>query len=412
MVKPSEHAKEILERWRFDWGAMDVMIAGKSSIDLSTIPIRDWDDATRFITSYGYNPDDPIHARFIHATIIEAFHFLEKHLIPADLPASSRPPEEILAVDDVRHFLLWAAEKPAKHRARQAWACALLRILHTIAHIEGVYRMVDLNAARDQIMRKFREHVFRAESGGLAFGRGEQHVSLHAVEWKHSKSRESIILKLLHKRANVAETIYDLLGIRIVTERLHDVMRVVKYLREFYLITFPNCNPSRARNSLIDLAEFQASIEDLRAKVQSGKMDPDEFEQLLTEQVRAMPSSTELRNPHSGTGYRSIQLTCRELIHVPNPLFRWRTQLLSEFGHLPPHHPAGPVVQNLADLVTVWGGDTPETANFFPFEVHILDRPTYERNQVGNSAHDRYKQSQIKAARRRVLSRVLRLPAS
>ena len=403
MAAVTAEIEELLERWCFDWGVMDVMIAGKSSIDLAVMMITDWDDATQFLRSYGYDPDYPQHARFIHATIVEALHFFEKHLMPAEWQAGRGPSEEVLAVDDARHFLLWASEKPTKNRLRQAWACALLRVLHTIAHIEGVYRLVDLTAARDQIMRKFREHVFRDGKGQLVFGRGDHTVALHAIEWKHAKSRESIILKLLHKRANVAETIYDLLGIRIVTERLADVMLVVKYLREFYLITFPNCNPSRARNSLVDLEHFHKVVERLRERLAAGKLAPQDFVKKLEQAVQPMTARQRAKqaNPHSGLGYRSIQLTCREMIHAPNPLHRWRQELKAR-AH-------SETALGFSDLVSAWGGDEPQMSSFFPFEVHVLDRVTYVKNQMGSASHDRYKQSQIKAARRRVLQRILTL---
>jgi hypothetical protein len=39
-----------------------------------------------------------------------------------------------------------------------------------------------------------------------------------------------------------------------------------------------------------------------------------------------------------------------------------------------------------------------------------MDESSAAQNSIGEASHDRYKQSQVKAARRRVLSRVLSLP--
>ena len=44
---------------------------------------------------------------------------------------------------------------------------------------------------------------------------------------------------------------------------------------------------------------------------------------------------------------------------------------------------------------------------FFPFEIQIIDQDTYQQNQLGSANHDRYKQSQIRSARRRALGAVL-----
>jgi hypothetical protein len=48
---------------------------------------------------------------------------------------------------------------------------------------------------------------------------------------------ENIILKLLQKPGNIAENIYDVIGVRFVTQRLCDVMLVVKALQELFVIS-------------------------------------------------------------------------------------------------------------------------------------------------------------------------------
>jgi uncharacterized protein (TIGR04562 family) len=49
-----------------------------------------------------------------------------------------------------------------------------------------------------------------------------------------------------------------------------------------------------------------------------------------------------------------------------------------------------------------------EEEAFFPFEIQIFDETSFKDTQKGQSSHERYKESQIKAARRRVLAPVFR----
>jgi uncharacterized protein (TIGR04562 family) len=46
---------------------------------------------------------------------------------------------------------------------------------------------------------------------------------------------------------------------------------------------------------------------------------------------------------------------------------------------------------------------------FFPFEIQIMDQKSYTQNNQGAAAHGRYKSSQLRAARRRVLGEILNL---
>jgi uncharacterized protein (TIGR04562 family) len=66
----------------------------------------------------------------------------------------------------------------------------------------------------------------------------------------------------------------------------------------------------------------------------------------------------------------------------------------------------------LNDVTTMserWIGEAPdEIQAFFPFEIQIMDIATYIHNQFGDAAHDRYKRSQIRAVRRRILGNLLR----
>lgn len=393
-----------ISKWDFPWQEMDVLIGGKSAIDLPQMSVADWSEATAFVLNYGYDADDPADQRTIQAVLIEAMNFIEQHLLGNDrikLPI----PKKLTKCEDIRNVILWASGQRNASKHLRLWSCAVLRVVHTIAHIEGVHRRVAVDIARQQIMSRFEAHLWRDENDRLWLGNSVSRVELESIEWKYEKSRTSMILKLLHKKANVAETIFDLLGARIVTKRLCDVVMVVKYLRQFYMITYANCNPGRARNNLIDMETFRLNTEMLMKMLQENRIRPEEFDELIEEMTVPSQNNGSSVNPHTQSTYKAVQLTCRQLIRSENPIFGWMNKL--ERWH---SDHGDDSTAALLDYIRGWPGVSANLnlAVFFPFEVQVMDVQTYRANQYGDAAHDRYRQSQLRAARRRVLGNILR----
>ena len=399
---------DLLKVWSFNWGIMDVLIGGKSSIDLQELKVRSWQDATEFLRYYGYDPDMPADAQKIHMVICEAWNFIEQYLMPFEWSRGKQPPSHLLYTHDARDIILAASDLRPEVATTQAWACAVLRVMHTIAHIDGVTKYADIEAARTQVMNRFLKFVFRDQDGKLRFGDRQTSVVLDRIEWKLRKSRESIILKLLHKKANVAETIYDLLGIRVITKKLADVMVVVKFLRDFHIVTFPNCNPSRARNSLIDVESFKHNVDMLREMLEDGRIKPQEFTNILQGLTKPLAVVNSAANPHTAKGYRAVQLTCRQLIRYPNPALRWQEKLRRYLGEKTISEQSQQICTEILQLAATEPQDE-QLEGFFPFELQVMDEASAAQNAMGEASHDRYKQSQVKAARRRVLNRVLSL---
>jgi uncharacterized protein (TIGR04562 family) len=404
----AEQRAQLANLWRFNWPVMGVMIGGESSIDLPTLTLKTREEAAKFLKSYGFDSDQPDDARQIHAVIVEALSFIERHLMPKEWGQGLMPPAEVLACEDARDLLVWASDREESNRQRRIWSCAVLRVMHTIGHIEGAFRYTSIDQARIQIMDRFNVHVQRDHEGVLWLGPSDMRVRLARIEWKYSKPRESILLKLLHKRANVAETIYDVIGVRIITERQCDVMLAVKILSHLHIVSFPNCNPSRARNTLLDPDAFRMATDDLRGKLMSNSITPDEFERAMQNLVLQPPDSNS-SNPHSAMSYRSIQMTGRQLIRTENPNFGWLRKLESEAAAVSPEKSA--VLKDLVNFIRGWNGVEDELCDraFFPFEIQVMDSASYALNSSGPASHGKYKRKQVRAARRRVLGDILQI---
>ena len=320
-----DHARNY---WNFSWEALDVLLSGRSAIDMDMLAFYDHSEATHFLNSYGFclaNPDD---AKKAHAILIEAIGFISLHLMPEEWKQGVRPPSEVLECDDPRKLLLWASTQGDLLKDHRIWSCSILRVMHTIAHLDRLERAHEHHFARRQIQARFSEFLMEDPKNQIWFGHDNRKVPLADIEWKRKKSRNSIILKLLHKPANVSETIYDHLGIRMTTYSVADAVVVLKLLREFDLVSFANTNPNRARNNLIDLKNFKTEVDEAITLHAQQKIDDNE---LLTRLVQYNQDESTAGspgpNPHSSEMYKSIQITCRLRVSYPNPALSWLHKL-------------------------------------------------------------------------------------
>lgn len=407
----AQRAQNLLNRWSFDWPVMEVLMGARSALDLQRLRLTTPEEATRFIRAYGYDPDSASDRRLLHAAIVEAQCFLETVLMTDEYAAGLVPPREVQMCQDARQLLLWMGSPDNTYELRRAWSCVILRVMHTILHADETQRAEHIDHAVDQIMGGLQRHINVDTDGGIRFLRGNNAVELDRVEWKRRKTRESVILKLLQKPGNVAESIYDLIGVRFVTRRLSDVLLLAKNLASLYVISFPNAHSSRSLNTLIDLEHYRTQVEALKDMLAAGSLTPTQFESMLARMDFSRPGTDRKRaaNPHSATSYRSVQLTCRQLIRYPHPLSDWFERMRS-LAALP--HNSEETRRALADVASMsenWlGNGRAEVQAFFPFEIQIMDAATFIHNQFGDAAHDRYRRSQIRAVRRRILGELTR----
>ena len=293
----------------------------------------------------------------------------------------------------------------------RVWACALLRVMHTITHIDGGNRFVELEKARSQIIERYSQHLFRDDNQDLCFGTRDFHTLIDRVEWKYQKPRHSIIIKLLHKKGNVAETIHDLLGIRIVVKNLYDILLVLKILLEQHIVVFANLHPSRTRNNLFQLSEFKNSLELLKNMMKRQHLTETSFYDLLEGMMDAhMPNIKHHSNPHSSKMFRSVQLTCRHLVRFPSFKSSILNSLKDIAGAVEKSGSDSNIIRDISFLIEnmLWDEGEEDTA-FYPYELQLVDQKTAEANKLGEASHANYKRLQLRSARRRVLAGVLTL---
>lgn len=390
-------------KYEFSWDVLDVMISGRSSIDSPIgFRIQNSDEALRFLESYGYDIADPIQAAEIQGNYHEALNFVRKYFLQPENPRGLKldVPRKILELTDARELLLMSSgnapgqSTDTSGQNLKHWACALLKVMHTIAHIDKDLRSPHFTDIQKQIFDRFYKFIHRDGDAQLYLGDDHSRVDLVAFETKPKKSRDSIILKLLHKPENVAEDIFDRVGMRFVTKTRLGALQVVKFLKDRMIVMPPNIKPSRSRNTLVDLDFFRSELHQVLLK--AGRDEVDEKGLVAALEEAAQPPRVNPDNPHSSEFYRSIQFTGRQLIKLTNPLFDQLKDAKSQ---------ARGKTEDLARAVERVDMRylQREVRFFYPFEVQVVDENSNEENEKGRSAHSEYKQAQVQTALRRVM---------
>lgn len=370
-----------ISKFDFPWEVLSTLVEGESPIDLRAMVLQDEAEAEKFLFHYGYDACHLRDRQELHQIFQEALIFLERRLLDATVdwvgqgePPSpaERVPAHVVGEGNLVQLLLLAANGSGSDRD---WACALLKVMHTLVHVRHSPVFLYLEEARKQIFARF-EAVLTAEESHKVFFLGDaqndRRLKLVGFEMKSQKPMDSILIKLLCKKESVAEDVWDMLGVRLVTHTPAEVLLALDILRQEKVILFSNIIPSRCRNTLLDLGTFRQAFHETMAE------HPPESWKALVALLQSIPVAPregnyqEAYNPASSKAYRSVHVTARQLIRIP-----------------------------------VEGVNQPPKRFFMPYEIQLMDRANYVESKVGSSAHSQYKWRQLAQARRRVLGPLL-----
>ncbi|HNZ52797.1 MAG TPA: TIGR04552 family protein [bacterium] len=365
---------------KFPYELFNVVFSRKSFIDINRLNVHDEETALSYMKNYGYDITDPLMKQKVVMILQESKNFIQNYLLedPEGHDPALIVPPEVLFNDNILDLLIMASEK--EKTLLQIWACAVLRVAHTITHVENDLAKSFMPGIKKQIFSRFMDHLKMSRTGEYYLGEGDQKIQLKMFEMKNEKSRESLILKLLHKKENVTADVFDRIGVRVVTYTKLDVILVLKYFSVNHVVSFANIKPSRTRNNLINVERFLQGIEELNAHDLSSWKEEDVSE-FLERHLQLPPEEKELEtdriikenNLYSSTLYSSLQLTGRQLITIKD---FFKPEIVYRF--------------------------------FFPFEIQILDEESFNESREGRASHEEYKKNQICAARKRVLNNVIK----
>ena len=372
-----------------------VVLGGGSFVDQDGLRLATPDLAREFALNYGYDLDIPHQRAHVVEVFEDALAFLQEVILEG---TEMELPPAFFEVQDPLQLLIWASATPRDQRAR--WSCAVLRVMHTLFHVDNNVFLRFLPEIQEQIFDRY-ERFLVPNADGTWLLKGRYEVPLVAFRRKESKDRVSMLLKLLHKPENVAQTIYDQIGIRLVAEDLLGCVAVLRFLLDHHVVMPTHIKPSRTRNLMVDLEAFQR----WNAAVPQGfdplALAPAEREALSRELSLRHGSPSGEINPHSSSDYSAVQFTTNTLIRLPSPAVGALENIQSSFLSI-----GRPEIGDLLHIPELIQKQE-EFTFFFAHEVQVMERAGFENSTSGPGSHLEYKRRQREAARRRVLQGIV-----
>lgn len=317
--------------------AIRLILDGDSIIDWNRAHFEDLAAVDRYLRLHLLDvrrPEDLRRLRFVHN---EAVNYLEEHL-GLSFPGDLRQP------DDVREVFVLASQTGG-FRRRQILACAILKLMHVINHMESAELRFQTPLSEARVLDLAERRIVAAAD--RMRGEGFPLVAFYGSR----KTRNSIITKLIAKKENTAATVFDKLRFRIVTEERRHILPAVAWLTE-NLFPFNYLIPGQSHNNLVSLAEV------LKAPAYAGV---GEGLQGTAPIVGAPPTAED--NPFSGGSYQMINF----IVDFP--------------------------VRVDAEAPVRYGAMLGRTV-FALVEFQVIDRETAKRNEEGENAHRFYKERQ------------------
>jgi uncharacterized protein (TIGR04552 family) len=319
-----------------------LLLRGDSVIDWHRLNLETEDDARRLLMAHELRPDEPRDRARLDALRDEAIGFLRRQFdFPIPKPVAEASCEQLL---------LLASGKGH----RQTCACAILKAMHIIHHLDGRELSFCLPMSDQDMFHLVEEKVYRVVGAMLGAG-------FPIVEFVGGrKNKDSLYTTLLSKADTSAAQIYDKLRFRIVTRSRDDLLPVLLHLTE-RLFPFTLAVPGESINTIFHFKSYCVDHPHLRTMIKSFQTGVDD---------RYTPSD----NQFSADSYRVIHFVVDLPIRLPDhvldlaPASAW---------------PLGQVV-------------------FVLCEFQVLDQATEASNERGDASHDRYKERQRAAVKRRL----------
>lgn len=362
--------------------------------------------ADEFLTGYGFDVSDPVQKAELFGIFQEAIQFIKRFFLRegSSQGLDVSLPNRFYSIHDVRELLLIATNAKQDEKSsieEMIWAGIILKVMHTILHADKDLRYRYFSTIQTQIFDRFYKFIQRDSENNLflAAGSEDKHpIPLVEFVTKAKKTRESIIIKLLHKKENVAEELFDRIGVRFVTKTKLDSLRVMKFLYQHYIVMVNNIKPSRSHNSLVDMEEFKKGYLELLRSSLKDNMSEERF----VEQMEALAEScsfgtkTSDANVHTSSEYKAVHFTCRQLIKYRNPFLKQ----FNEVRRQAKEDKESELAKKILSLDT--SSIARDVRFFYPYEVQITDIASHLKNTEGEASHAEYKKSQLKSAMKRL----------
>ncbi len=392
-----EKRTRIEEYWRLPWADFEIMLGVKSPLQQRSYGLLSPERAEAYINACGFDSRSDSHRKMFEQFFCEAV-FLVRHVLMTHDERQHFPvPQKLLLLESPSQLFVLASDRNPRRRYQRLWACALIKVFFGIANLEYSDKLRDIEFARNQIFGRIRSLIQQEPDGSSVISFQGVEVRLHAVDWKEAKTRQSIILKQLHKPESASDELFDYLGVRFVVKNERDLPLLLKILVESDILIPQNVLAVRTRNSLFNYRKAKQLFDILYSLSSMDRLEPEEMDALFHRVPWTFGISDErprASNVFTSAEYRSLQLTVRHLVRVPNPAHKVVDSLLSQLKH---YRGVDSDEGTLVDLVPA------ESAKYFPIEIQLMDAGAYDLSRFGAASHEQYKAAQLKVVRERVL---------
>lgn len=400
-----------LADYGFNWETFDVVCSGKSSLDSVhyLTELYDKNQVTNFLNGYGFDITEPVEAAELFGIFQESMQFIKRYFLIEGNPEGLdfRIPNYLYSITNISDlFLAATGHFPQKlSKEESMWAGIVLKVMHTLLHTDKDLRYRYFSTIQQQIFDRFYKVIHRDEENKL-FLRGEAGpaIPLYDFETKAKKTRDSIVIKLLHKQENVAEELFDRIGVRIITYTKLDALKVIRFLHRNNILMINNIKPSRSQNTLVDLPTLRKKVFTLYKQAMRTNMPEADFEAKFNDLVESCPATKPgHNNKHSSDEYKAIHFTGRQLIKYKNPFMLSFNEVRKEALK----DKQNPLAQAILNLDT--SPISRDVRFFYPFEVQVTDYNSHVKNTQGEASHEEYKKAQLKSAMKRIFKPIIEL---
>lgn len=356
--------------YRFDPHLLATLVGGLSPLDLKSLKIQNLEQAHSFIKTYGFDVNKAADEKMLWNYHRRAVTYIRSNLLDKgeEIPEALSDPNKL---QNIANILIYASISDGRENSLQKWSCAILKLMHVLVHLDNDLFTQYSKKIQSQILEPIDSQIYNDPISGIFLGSPSEsdHIALKKFTVKPFKSTDSSITKLLAKPEEVAFSILDKIGIRFVTKHLFDVFRVMRYLVNHNLISFPHNVADQSNNTLYPVNLFLEVMENFQVKEDHSL---EEIDKILREKLEQATDRAEFRNKlnhFSSQDYRFVKFITRRLVRIN--IIRKGVEKQLNF--------------------------------FYPFEVQIVDYETYLQNLSGEASHEKYKARQRLRARLRVL---------
>lgn len=367
-----------MQKVNFNPFIISSVLGENKSIDLPRLFLQDRQEALNFLHTYGFDLSHAEDLKSVWKYHRDSIEILEKELLTDDekIPSILRNKEEL---GDITKLFLIASttyslnskenesiiKTEIKSHSIQTWACAILKVMHVLIHLDNDLFSSFTDDIKYQILKPIQQHIHN-EDQQVFLGLGEERIELCHYQEKSLKQKHSGVIKLLARQDLIAMTLLDRVGVRFITKNIVDIFRVVQYLVDHNLISYPHVISSLSKNTICPTPLFMNALEACVSN--EGRINLEDLNHRLNESLNKNVDSENSVNPFTSDDFKFLKFITRQFLKIDR------------------------------------GPDKKKLRFFYPFEIQILDEKTFEANLRGEASHEEYKKRQKLAARQRVFS--------